>query len=161
MTGGRFTGRLAFALAVLVLLCVGVGACGSQGGARRSASSGSRPLGDEDGDGAGDPGYLDGDDGEVSAFGRAADAITARAITALVGHYYAAAAAGDGARAPAHCCTTFSPNRCPKNTLAPRGRCTWRAQTAAVFYSRACSRISTLSWPRRHRHSGARQWRPR
>jgi hypothetical protein len=79
-----------------------VGACGTQS---RSASSladvsnRAQPLGDEDRDTPRPSAYLDGDDGAIRDFGHAASAQEARAIAVLVGRYYAAARAADGARA--------------------------------------------------------------
>jgi hypothetical protein len=107
---------MALGLALAVLLGVGAGACGSA-----RSGSGSRPgsssaasvstvtragaeaglgalLGDEDRDSPG-RGYYDGDDLPIRSYGQAATAADRRAIAALVERYYAAAAAGDGARA--------------------------------------------------------------
>lgn len=94
--------RAALALVLAALLCVAAAGCASKHRAARGAAglgSAPRPLGDEDGDGAGASGYFDLDDGAVRHFGHAADARDARAIATLVGRYYAAAAADDGARA--------------------------------------------------------------
>lgn len=44
-------------------------------------------------------GYLDSDDSSIQAFGQAPSAVEDRAIAALVSRYFAAAAAGDGAKA--------------------------------------------------------------
>ena len=97
--------RALLTLLAVLLLASSVGACGGahlSGTGRSSASStvpGADPLlGDQDKDSAGGS-YYDRDDGEVSDYGHAASAAEASAITALTKAYYAAAAAGNGARA--------------------------------------------------------------
>jgi hypothetical protein len=102
MIGARGSWRSPLVALAVVSLGVGVGACGSMS---KDASrppgvvSGAGLMSDEDGDSQGQSAYLDGDDGAVSDFGHAAGARDTRAITTLVRRYYAAAAAGDGARA--------------------------------------------------------------
>lgn len=89
-------------LGLALALCACMGACGAQHESASSpadVSNSARPPGDEDRDSSRPSAYLDGDDGVVSDFGHAASAQDARAITTLVGRYYNAASAADGARA--------------------------------------------------------------
>lgn len=103
------------------MLCLSATACGgagkgagsssqhfttaaAAGGAATTTSSGAAPEAhlpldaDNDNDNLGKSHY-DSDDGPVLYFGHAANAAEGRTITVLVKHYYAAAAANDGATA--------------------------------------------------------------
>lgn len=103
MTRGRLKLKPRLALVGLALLSVAAIGCGGSDGGRDSGShavsSATHLLADEDGDDRGGEGYYDGDDGGVRYFGHAASAADTRAIGALVGRYYAAAAAEEGSRA--------------------------------------------------------------
>jgi hypothetical protein len=59
---------------------------------------------DQDRDAVAGDRYYDGDDGEIRSYGQAAGAADAKTIVSAVERYYAAAAAGDGARA---CALTY------------------------------------------------------
>jgi hypothetical protein len=100
--------RLLLALLIVALLTGGLSACAGAGkgtGAGSKASGGGRANGD----------YRDNDDGRLpvdndrislSGYGHAATGAERSAIVALVKRYYAAAVAGDGARA----CTLLHSN---------------------------------------------------
>lgn len=80
-------------LLVIALLCLGATACG---GTDKAAGSGAQSVVKRDRDNDLDHGD---DDGKFLNYGHAAYAAEARALTALVKRYYAAAAASDGAAA--------------------------------------------------------------
>lgn len=97
-------------LLAVTLLGVGAGACSGarNGSGPASKASSTKPIpgflmGDQDKDSP-SAGYYDSDDGSIRYYGQAATAADARAITALIKRYYAAAASEDGATA---CALTY------------------------------------------------------
>jgi hypothetical protein len=132
--------------ALCAVVSLGLGACGgshsdtaaSSGAVAYTSSAGSF-MGDGDKDAPSSAGDgFDGDDASVRDYGHAAGAADARAITALVTRYYAAAAAGDGASA---CALTYAlvaeslPEEYgqPPGPLYLRGASTCKAVLTIVF----------------------------
>ena len=78
----------------MVLLCVGPVACGGSSSSGSHPASASAPARDRDNDAD----HND-DDAHVLYYGLPASAADKQALTTLIGHYYAAAAAANGAKA--------------------------------------------------------------
>jgi hypothetical protein len=101
--------RTLIAWLTLSLLVLANGACGGSrmddraSNATSTAPSLSGLVGDQDRDSSAKD-YYDSDDSEIRSYGHAASAAEAYAITTLVERYYAAAAAGDAAKA---CALTY------------------------------------------------------
>jgi hypothetical protein len=108
------------ALVALVLLGVGVVACGGSGGGTTTVSA---PI--------------------VSDFGHAADPADRRALTALVGGYYAAAAAGQGERACGMLFFALAESVAEKYGRAPGPRYLNGAETCQAVLSRVFAHFHT------------------
>jgi hypothetical protein len=90
---------------------------------------------DFDNDAIKNKGYYDGDDSAISATGQAARPTEERAIAALVKRYYAAAAAGDGAKACRLIYSTLE-EAIPEDYGQPPGPAYSRGKTCAVVMSK-------------------------
>jgi hypothetical protein len=128
--------RSLLAVCALLALCFAAGSCGGgEAGTASVVSNFSTHNNDRDNDGD----HND-DDGRVLGFGQPADPSGRRAITELITRYFAAATAGDGARA----CAMLEP-RLRVATVAQDGG------PSATLHGATCATVMTKQFELRHR----------
>jgi hypothetical protein len=151
----------------IALLGLGVGACGDAGrhtgsvpsahatvGATAETASSPAPTGGYlRGDGDGDePNHIDEDNYSARNYGRAASAGQERAIAALVERYYAAGAAGDGARA---CALIYSGLTESPSLGETAEAVSPPAPSVPPLHGRSCAQIMSLLFEEDHRRLAA------